>query len=165
MKAPSRRLAPRGPQSPSPVTQRPARSLQAELDEAGGREVTVEGERLADTKRAHDGETRRVDEGVRALVVPPQPAESIALERLGDEVDPYPRSFPEQIEHADRMRVAVASVDECPGLAANVIRREEPLTCVPLEEAHGVGMPIVTPGREGYPERRVDKDQSGCSSL
>jgi ARG and Rhodanese-Phosphatase-superfamily-associated Protein domain len=56
------------------------RPLGAKLDEAGGLEVAVEGERTLDPQRPHEREARGVDKRVLAFVVPPEPAQRLGLQ-------------------------------------------------------------------------------------
>jgi hypothetical protein len=51
------------------------RNVPGDTEEAGGREVTVERERMADALRAHDGEAGRVDEAEVLVGVLPQQTE------------------------------------------------------------------------------------------
>jgi hypothetical protein len=54
----------------------------SQLDEAGGTEVAIEGERLADSEGAHDREACRVDKGVLPLIVLAQPRQGSLFCRL-----------------------------------------------------------------------------------
>ncbi len=83
--------------------------LGAELDEARGGEVAVEGERLADLQRSHQREARRVDERVLALATPSEPAERIRFELLGDEQDREPSSAGDAIEETRRDSMVLPS--------------------------------------------------------
>jgi len=75
--------------------------LGAELDEAGGGEVAVEGERAADPQRAHQREAGGVDEGVLALVVAAEPDERVLLQLGRDEVEANPARFLEAVQEVD----------------------------------------------------------------
>jgi hypothetical protein len=55
--------------------------------------------------------------------------------------------------------VALAAVDERPGVAAHMVRGQEAFVLVPLEQRSRRLVVRVTKPSQGEPERRVDEDQ------
>src|SRR5207253_7660524 len=108
-------------------------ALAAQLDETGGGEVAVEGERLADPQRTHERETRGVHERVLSLVVLAEPAQRLVLEGAADELHAKPRRTRKRVDEGDGRRVAMPSIEKRPRFAADVVRGDEPVARFPCE--------------------------------
>ena len=93
------------------------------LDEARRAEVAVECQCFPEALPAHDDKTRGIDEGVDALVMTPEPGQRLALDALVDLHDGQPVRSLDRVEERDCRRVSVATAQEGPGLADDVVRR------------------------------------------
>src|SRR5712691_1407284 len=104
-----------------------------ELGEAGGGEVAVKRQRLANPQRAHDGKARRIDERVFAFVALAKPAQRLLRELPAHELDPQAESPVtdwsrigydlEHARHPDRVHRGATARVTPGGLARAVSRR------------------------------------------
>ena len=118
-------------------------------------EVAVEGQCLPEALAVHDDEARGIDEGVDPLVVSPEPGPRLALDPLVDMHDRQPVRGLDRVEERDGRRVAVATAQECPRLADDVVRRQERLAGRP--QADRIRVVGVTPEPERHPVGGVDE--------
>jgi len=95
------------------------------LDEARGAEVALECQRLAEALSPHDGEARGIDERVGPLIVASKPGPRVALGRILDMHDGEPGGRLDGFEEGDCRRVPVATAQERPRLADDVVRRQD----------------------------------------
>jgi hypothetical protein len=137
-----------------------AATLGAQHDEACGLEVVVEGERLPDCELAHEGEARRVDERVLALVAPTQPVERLLLALARREFEAQARRASELVEETNRRGMPSAPVEPRPRFTADVVGRHQCAIAVPAKQRYGLGVVGVVHCSERDPERRVDEDHS-----
>src|SRR6266516_7267478 len=92
-----------------------------DLDEPGGAEIVVKGERLVDPAAAHDGEAGRIDEGVLPLVMLTEPAPGIGLER-GVDVDDFDTwQSREAVDESNCRRMPGTAAQQRPRLAVDVV--------------------------------------------
>jgi hypothetical protein len=125
-----------------------------DLHEAGGAEITIEGERLPDPAAPHDREARRVHEGVLALVVPAEPAPCIGLHGGVDVHHLDSRQFAETVQESDCRSVAGPATEQCPGLTDHVVGGAHPPD-TGVHESPGLVVMAVAPLLESEPEARV----------
>ena len=135
--------------------------LRTKLDEAGGREIAVEREGASDPKRAHHREAGGIDERVFTLVVTAEPPERLRFLLLRDLHDREPLRMVEAIEEVNRRPVIDATVQERPGLTADVVCCSESIVPVLLDELDRSGVVRVEAKPEREPERGIDEDQRG----
>jgi hypothetical protein len=105
-----------------------------QLQEPGRREVAVIGQGSVDAHRVHDREAGRVHERVLALVVRSQPGQGCCLQALGNLYDAHSGGGVHGVEEPHRGRVALAAVDERPGLATDMVGGQQALVVVALEQ-------------------------------
>src|ERR671914_2480210 len=136
----------------------------AQLGEARGSEVAIEGERFADAPGAHEGEARRIDEGVLALIVAPKPAQRLILDATVCEHHLKARRVLHGVEEVDGRAMSGAPAQERPRLAADVVGRDERHRCVLLEQFDRLIVVSVAAVAQRHPERRVDEDHRYTTS-
>lgn len=125
------------------------------FDEARRAEVAVERQGLPEALPAHDDEAGGVDERVDPLIVTPQPGPRLALDPIVDVHDRQPVRRLDRVEERDGRWVSVATPQEGPGLADNMVRRQEGLAGGP--QANRVSVVGITPESERNPEGCIDE--------
>jgi len=130
-----------------------------ELDEPGGGELPVEGERLADAERPHEREARRVHVRVLAFVVAAKAVKSLTLEPLVHEVNADALCPLEGIEKLHSRPVPRTPQEECPRLATDVVRRDQRRIANAVVDESRIFVVSVPRKLEREPERGVDEDQ------
>src|SRR5438132_2774602 len=141
----SPRPAGRGPRpSAAPGSSRRTPSRR-ELVEPDGGEVRVEAQDIRDLQVAHHEKAGRVDERIGALIVSAQPADRVLFDVLTDEHDLNSWRALDAAEEVDRRCVTDPPPEKRPGLATDVIRRDERLATVELEKGDRSGVLIISP--------------------
>ncbi len=135
-----------------------------ELDEAGGGEVAVEGERVAQAPTTHHREAGGVDERVLAFVVLAQPRQREVLILGRDPLDAHPRGSVEHVEEGHGGTVPTTATEEGPGLAPHLVAGEQGRTGVLLQQGRRVSVTVVAPVVQPDPEGRVDEDHRYTTS-
>jgi len=130
-------------------------ALWPNLDEARRAEVAVEGQRLSEALSSHDGEARGIDERVDPLIMASKPGPRLALGRILDMHDGEPISRLDRVEEGDGRRVPVATAQERPRLADDLVRRHDRLARCP--QADGDTVVGVAPEPERHPIGGIDK--------
>src|SRR5262249_28512749 len=97
------------------------RNVTRDPQKAGGREVTVEREGMADPLRAHDGEARRVDEAEVLVGVLPQQTERPSFGLVMDEYPVEPLRILEVVEEPHRRRMTANHAQERVGLPDHMV--------------------------------------------
>ena len=129
--------------------------LWSSLDEARRAEVAVECQRLPEALSPHDGEARGIDERVDPLIVASKPGPRLALGRILDMYNGEPIGRLDRVEEGNGRRVPVATVQERPGLADDLVRRQDRLAGCP--QADGDAVVGITPEPERHPVGGIDK--------
>ena len=125
------------------------------LDKPRRAEVAVERQSLLEALPTHDGEARRGDERIDQLIVAPKPCPRLALRGLVDMDDREPVRRLDRVEEGDRGAVPIATAQERPGLADDVICRQDPLAGRPQANR---GLVVgITPQPQRYPVRGIDE--------
>lgn len=133
-----------------------------QFGEAGGGEVTVEGERVLDALGAHVGEAGGVDERVLALVVLAQPLERLGFNLAVDWCDSHMAILAsDAVEEFDGLPVPELATEGGPGLAAHMSgRNDRPFGDLPEELQRSVVVSVAFVAARDE-ERSVGEDQGG----
>src|SRR6266481_9018814 len=151
--------------------QLPDGNVHGNPQEAGGREVMVEREGMAELLRAHDGEARRVDEAEVLVGVLTQQPERPCFGLLIDEDALEPPRLLEVVEKPNRRGMTRDHAQECVGLPDYVVRRDQ--GAGPREESaqcpNGAAVPLVVGYLHLKPGAGIDEDparlhSSACSA-
>jgi hypothetical protein len=134
---------------------RPSSGPWSRLDESRRAEVAVERQRFPEALSSHDGKARRIDERVDPLIVASKPGPRLALNRILDVHDREPISGLDRVEEGDGRWVPVATAKERPGLADDLVRRQDRRAGCP--QADGDTVVRITPEPERRPIGGVDE--------
>lgn len=144
------------PSRPSDGSIRKSRS---QFDKSGRTEILIESECPQHAKFTHQGKTRCIDERVFAFIVLSQPPQRGALMHGLDRQHIDPGGALDTIQIRDRGRVPAATPEKRPGLATNMVGRDQLGPLMGLEQKFRLFMMKIATIPESDPERRVDEDQ------
>src|ERR1700693_5705991 len=114
---------------------RPATCSRLQFDEPGGKEVSVEGQRIAYPKAFHEDEARGVHERILALVALAEKTQGLVLLLLRQWKYPNTgRSF-YVVEESDRRSVSGAPPKIGPGFAADMVGGHDATVCVGTQDS------------------------------